>query len=168
MTASVSDKTSQYVTFRLGEEIFALSVTRVLEVLDVMPLTKVPQSAPFMCGVINVRGNVVPVVDLRLKFGLTPEEKTLTTRIMVVEFCMDGAMAVTGALADAVLDVMEIPEASIEPPPRVGTGRGIEYISGIARLGEAFIMILDIDRVFSEDGEPAAQIADTEAEAADQ
>lgn len=157
MAEPVKSKTNQYVTFRLGEEIFALDVFRVLEVLDLMSITKVPQSSEFMCGVINVRGSVVPVVDLRLKFGLSPIDNTVTTRIMVAEIDFEGETIVTGALADAVLDVMDILPESIEPPPKVGSRRGIEFIDGIARQDDRFIMILNIDRIFLADELAAAQ-----------
>lgn len=144
-------KTTQYVTFKLGEEIYALDVTQVLEVLDVAPITKVPQSSEFMCGVINVRGSVVPVVDLRLKFGLVPSETTVNTRIVVMEINIEEENTVVGAMADSVLDVMDMEQDRIEPPPRVGAGRGTEYIQGIGKHDNDFILILDIDRVFSTD-----------------
>ncbi len=149
MNRSEEKTNRQYVTFRLGEEIFALDVGRVLEVLDMTAITKVPRSSDFMRGVINVRGSVVPVVDLRLKFALPPAEPTVTTRIMVMEIDFEGEKTVTGAVADAVLDVMEIPPESVDPPPRVGNRRGIEFIDGIGRKDDRFILILNMDRVFS-------------------
>lgn len=142
---------SLYLTFKLGEEVFAINVSQVREVLDLSPITKVPQAADFMRGVINVRGSVVPVVDLRMKFGLPPAENTLDTRVVVMEISMDGEEIVLGALADSVHDVKEIDPDHIEPPPRIGARWRSEFIKGIGKLDDQFIIILDIDRVFSVD-----------------
>lgn len=149
MSEQDAKKTTQYVTFKLGEEIFALDVAKVLEVLDVAPITRVPRSSDFMCGVINVRGSVVPVVDLRLKFGMERAENTMNTRILVMEINVEDETTVTGALADSVLDVMGLAEEEIEPPPKVGAKRGIEFVNGIGKHDDRFILILDMDRIFS-------------------
>ena len=117
MSESVIKEPAQYLTFKLGKELFALDVTQVQEVLDVTAITNVPRSADFMRGVINVRGNVVPVADLRVKFGLPPTETTLDTRIVVMEIMMDHETTVLGALADSVHNVMDIARDQIEPPP---------------------------------------------------
>jgi purine-binding chemotaxis protein CheW len=140
---------AQYLTFKLGEELFALDVTQVQEVLDVTAITKVPRSADFMRGVINVRGNVVPVADLRVKFGLPPIETTLDTRIVVMEIVIDNETTVLGALADSVHDVMDIGRDQIEPAPRIGAKKDARFIKGIGKQDEQFIIILDIDKVFS-------------------
>ncbi len=144
-------ETSQYLTFRLGEELFALDVKQVREVLDLIPITKVPRSPDFMRGVINVRGSVVPVVDMRLKFGMSQIENSLDTRIVVMEVSLDEEMTVLGALADSVHEVVELEPANIERPPRIGNRWQTEFIKGIGKRDEQFIIILDIDRVFSTD-----------------
>jgi purine-binding chemotaxis protein CheW len=144
-------ETSQYLTFRLGDELFALNVKQVREVLDMIPITKVPRSPDFMRGVINVRGSVVPVVDMRLKFGMSQIESSLDTRIVVMEVSLDEEMTVLGALADSVHEVVELEPANIERPPRIGNRWRTEFIRGIGKRDEQFIIILDIDRVFSTD-----------------
>ena len=145
----LKDNSTQYLTFKLGEEFFALDVAQVREVLDMTPITKVPQSADYMRGVINVRGSVVPVVDLRAKFGMSAAQQTVHTRIIVVEIALDGAMAVIGAQADSVHHVMEIALEHIEAPPKIGAKWRNDFIKGIGKASDAFIIILDIDRVFS-------------------
>lgn len=144
-------KTAQYLTFKLEDEVFALDVSQVREVLDLTPITKVPRSPGFMRGVINVRGSVVPVVDLRLKFGIPRIEATLDTRIVVMEITMDGEKTVLGALADSVHEVMELEAGQIERPPRLGSRWRTEFIKGIGKRDGQFIIILDIDSVFSSD-----------------
>ena len=153
--------TRQYLTFKLGEELFALDVIQVREVLDVTAITKVPRAADFMRGVINVRGNVVPVADLRLKFGMPPAETTLDTRIVVMEIVIDGDTMILGALADSVHDVMDMTRDRIEPPPKIGARWNSKFIKGIGKYDDQFIIILDIDKVFST--EEVKLLADTEA-----
>jgi purine-binding chemotaxis protein CheW len=149
MSEPAIKQTAQYLTFKLGEEMFALDVIQVREVLDVTAITKVPRSADFMRGVINVRGNVVPVADLRLKFGMPPTETTLDTRIVVMEITIDGDTTVLGALADSVHNVMDMTEDRIEPAPKIGARWNTQFIKGIGKYDDQFIIILDIDKVFS-------------------
>lgn len=144
-------ETSQYLTFMLDDEVFALDVSQVREVLDLQPITKVPGTPPFMRGVINVRGSVVPVMDLRHKFGLAAAEKTQDTRIIVMEIDMDGETNVIGTLADSVNEVMDMEADKIEPPPKIGMRWRTEFIKGIGKREDQFIIILDINRVFSSD-----------------
>jgi purine-binding chemotaxis protein CheW len=142
-------ETTQYLTFKLADEIFAVDVAKVREILDYTPATKVPGTPEFMRGVINVRGNVVPVVDMRLKFGLTETEKTVDTCIVVMEIAFDDETTVLGALVDSVQEVFELEGGQIEPPPRIGSRWRTEFIKGIGKRNEELIIILDIDRVFS-------------------
>ncbi len=151
MKENIETRATQYLTFRLGDEIFALDVGQVREVLDMGTITKVPRAPEFMRGVINVRGNVVPVVDLRRKFGLSKTEKTVDTRIVVMELNLDDELTVLGALADAVHEVIELEAVHIEAPPRIGSRWRIEFIKGIGKRDDQFIILLDIDRVFSTD-----------------
>ena len=162
MSEAAIKNTIQYVTFELDEEIFGLDVSKVLEILDVTTITKVPQSPDFMLGVINVRGSVVPVVDLRLKFGIKRVEATADTRIVIMEVALDGEIVVVGTLADSVLDVMELKPSQIEPPPKIGAKWRTEFINGIGRHGDRFIILLNIDRIFSGDGLAAVRAADRE------
>lgn len=144
-------ETTQHLTFRLDNELFALDVAQVREVLDLSPITKVPRAPEFMRGVINVRGSVVPVVDLRLKFGLPKTENSMDTRIVVMELSLDGETAVLGTLADSVHEVIDLEPEQIEEPPKIGTRWRTEFIKGIGKRNEQFIIILDVDRVFSSD-----------------
>ncbi len=143
--------TGQYLTFILGDEVFALDVAQVREVLDLTTITKVPRAPEFMRGVINVRGSVVPVVDLRMKFGLPQAESTMNTRIIVMEIALDGETTVLGAIADSVQEVIELEPGLIEEPPRIGSRWRTEFIKGIGKRDGKFIIILDIDRIFSTD-----------------
>ncbi len=149
-TASVT--MNQYLTFSLGEDIFAVDVAKTREVLDLTDITRVPGSPSFMLGVINLRGSVVPVVDLRLKFGLTPEPRTRETCIIVLEIVIEGEPTTVGAVADSVREVLDLDSSRIEPPPRIGTRLRTEFIRGMGRVDDSrFLILLDIDRVFSDD-----------------
>lgn len=147
-TAGINE-TMQYLTFRLDDEIFALDITKVREVLDFTAVTKVPRTPDFMRGVINLRGSVVPVVDMRLKFGMSATESSVNTCIIITEVLVDNETVVLGALADAVQEVLDLDAGSIAPPPRIGTKLRTEFIKGMGRQNERFIIILDIDKVFS-------------------
>jgi purine-binding chemotaxis protein CheW len=151
MSETSLSEASQYLTFRLSDEMFALDVSQVREILDFSTITRMPRTPDFMRGVINVRGSVVPVIDLRRKFGLTKTEKTVDTRIMVMELKMDGEQTVLGAMADSVHEVLELEEGQIEAPPSIGSRWRTEFIKGIGKRNDEFIIILDIDRVFSSD-----------------
>ena len=155
-------ETTQYLTFKLDEEVFALDITKVREVLDFTTITKVPRTPEFMRGVINLRGSVVPVVDLRLKFGMSKTEKTVNTCIIIVEVAVDGETTVLGALADSVQEVMDLEPDQIEPAPKIGTRLNTEFIKGMGKRDDNFIIILDIDKVFST--EELALVQATQAE----
>ena len=142
-------ETTQYLTFKLDEEIFALDVAKVREILEESSITKVPQTPEFMRGVINLRGSVVPVIDLRLKFGMSRTEKTVNTCIIVVEVQLEDEVIVLGALADSVQEVIEMEPSQIEAAPHIGSRLNTDFIKGMGKVDGRFIMILDIDRVFS-------------------
>lgn len=149
--------TQQYLTFTLDEEVFAFDVAKVREILDLTTVTKVPQTPEFMCGVINLRGSVVPVMDLRLKFGMTPTQKTVNTCIIVVEVAVGGDKIVIGALADSVQEVIDLEPEQIEPPPKIGTKLNTDFIRGMGKHGGQFLMILEIDKVFCDDLDDIAE-----------
>lgn len=155
MSVNSITETVQYLTFKLDEEVFALDVAKVREILEYNTVTKVPQTPDFMRGVINLRGSVVPVIDMRLKFGMSATEQTVNTCIIVVEVALEGETSVLGALADSVQEVIEMEPEQIEPAPHIGTRLNTEFIKGMGKHEGDFIMILDIDKVFSE-GEIAA------------
>ena len=142
-------ETTQYLTFKLDDEVFALDISKVREVLDFTKVTKVPRTPEFMRGVINLRGSVVPVVDLRLKFGMSQTERKVNTCIIIVEVTVDTETAVLGALADSVQEVLDLEPKDIEPAPRIGTRLNTEFINGMGKQGNNFIIILDIDKIFS-------------------
>jgi purine-binding chemotaxis protein CheW len=144
-------ETRQYLAFNLGEEIFALDVANLREILEFTSVTKVPQTPEFMRGVINLRGSVVPVIDMRLKFNLSRVEKTVNTCIIVVEVPCDDERTIIGALVDSVQEVFELEPGEIEPAPKIGTQLKTEFIRGIGKRDNSFIMILDIEKVFSSD-----------------
>ena len=148
MSAAETAASTQYLTFKLGDEIFALDVAEVREILDFTSVTKVPRTPAFMRGVINLRGSVVPVMDLRLKFGMSATEQTVNSCIIVVEMSMEGDTIVIGVLADAVQEVIDMEPEQIEPAPRIGTKLNMEFILGMGKHNGAFMMILDIDKIF--------------------
>jgi purine-binding chemotaxis protein CheW len=141
----------QYVTFSLGEELFGVEVSRAREILSLTPVTSVPQTPEYLLGVINLRGQVVPVVDMRLKLGLTAGADTEDTCIIVVDVQIDGEVITVGALADAVREVMDIRSDQIEPPPRLGTRLNTEFINGMGKVDEQFMILLNIDKIFNSD-----------------
>ena len=144
-------ETSQYMTFKLGDELFAINVAQVREVLEIPLITRVPTAPKYMRGVVNVRGQSIPVVDLRLRFGLPKATETLQTRIIVMELALDGEVAVLGGMADSVHEVIELEPGNINPPPKIAMRWRSEFIQGMGKRGEEFIIILDFNSVFSSD-----------------
>ena len=157
MTVTDIAETVQYLTFKLEEEVFALDVAKVREILEITSITKIPQTPEFMRGVINLRGSVVPVIDMRLKFGMSATEQTVNTCIIVVEVTLEGETTVLGALADSVQEVVEMEPDQIEPAPHIGTRLNTNFIKGMGKHEGDFVMILDIDKVFSEEEMVAVQ-----------
>jgi len=151
MSVEAITEIRQYLTFKLANEVFALDVATVREVLDFTTVTRIPRTPDFMRGVINLRGSVVPVVDLRLAFDMSATEKTVNTCIIVVEVCLDGETSIMGALADSVEEVIDLEPEQIQPAPKLGTSIRTDFIRGMGKRDADFLMILDIDRVFSAD-----------------
>jgi len=158
--------TTAYITFKLGDELFATDVARVREVLDLSEITRVPTAPAYMRGVVNVRGSAVPVVDLRLKFGLPATADTVDTRIVVFELELDDELAIVGGLADSVHEVLELERSQIREPPRIAMRWRAEMIEGLGKKGEQFIIVLDIARVFAADQALLATDQPAAAEAA--
>lgn len=149
MSTTTATASAQYITFKLGDELFAIDVAQVREVLELPTITRVPTAPAYMRGVVNVRGKAVPIVDLRAKFGLPSAADTLNSRIVVMELMLDGESTVVGGVADSVHEVIELEGAQIEPPPRIAMRWRTELIRGMGRRGDEFIIILDIEAVFS-------------------
>jgi len=151
------------MTFKLGDELFAIDVAQVREVLEVSSITRVPTAPEYMRGVVNVRGQATPVVDLRLRFGLPPGTDTVSTRIIVMELELDGEATVLGGIADSVHEVIELDEVNIAPPPRIAMRWRTDFIQGMGKRGDDFIIILDVNAVFS--SEEQAMVRDTAQQA---
>lgn len=142
-------QTIQLISFRIGAELFAINVQQVREVLDVSPITRVPNAAAHVLGVVNVRGRAIPVVDLRMRFGLPSATTTVNTRIIVLDLLIDDELTPVGALADSVNEVIELEEDQIAPAPRMATRWHSDFIRGLCKWGDEFLILLDIDRIFS-------------------
>ena len=148
----MSDNTTlQYLTFGLGEEVFALETGSVREVIELVSVTRIPKTPPFMRGVINLRGHAVPVVDLRIKFDMPRTQDTVNTCIIIVDVEVEGENCHMGAIVDSVREVFEMTSDQINPPPRMGTSVKADFIRGMGKQNEEFIMILDIAKVFSQE-----------------
>lgn len=159
----------QFLSFVLDGEVFALDVSKVREILDRTDTTRIPRMPAYMRGALNLRGAVVPVIDLRVKFGLEPVDPTPDTCVVVIEVEVDGEPAVIGGMVDAVEEVFELPEDRLESPPKMGAKLDAEFIEAMGRTEDGFVIILDADRVFSVDEviEIRASVADTVAGDAD-
>jgi purine-binding chemotaxis protein CheW len=137
----------QYLTFELAGEEYALEILQVREILRYEEITRVPTAPASVRGVLNLRGKVVPVVDLAVRFGLAATETTRKTCIVIVEVAQEGEALVMGILADAVSQVVDLQPGEIEPPPVFGTRVRIEYLRGLARAGSRFALLLDLERL---------------------
>ncbi|MBC7923830.1 MAG: purine-binding chemotaxis protein CheW [Ferruginibacter sp.] len=151
MKEEITLSLDSYLSFRLEDETFAVNVGKVLEILEVPHLTKVPRSPEYLRGVINLRGTVLPVIDTRVKFGLSATRFTVDTCVVVLNINVENDKLVIGALVDAVQEVLEIGEDQIKPSPSLGSKYQSEFIRGMVKMEEQFIMLLNIDRVFSTD-----------------
>jgi len=141
---------NSYLSFKLGDEIFAANVSKVLNILEMTKITKVPQAPAYMQGVINLRGTVLPVVDTRIKFGLSPTEVTTNTCILVLDITVEGENLHVGGLVDSVQEVLEIEPHQILPPPNIGNRFRSQFITGMYKLNDTdFIMLLDMDKIFN-------------------
>jgi purine-binding chemotaxis protein CheW len=139
----------QYLTLFLAEEEYAITIQRVKEIIEYAAITKVPKVPQWIRGVINLRGNVVPVVDLAVRFGMEERPVTKTTCIVIVEVEQDTERTVMGVIADSVNQVIDLAAQDIEEPPAFGTRVRLEYLLGMGKLGKKFVLILNIDRVLS-------------------
>lgn len=139
------DELLQLVTFSIGEEEFGVNILKVQEIIRTMDITKVPRAPDFVEGVINLRGKVIPIIDLRNRFGLSSKPEDKDTRIIVIEI----NNIIVGFVVDAVSEVLRIPAGTVEPPPPVVAGVDSDYISGVGKLKERLLIMLDLDRLLS-------------------
>lgn len=154
------------LTIRLEDELFAVEAGRVREILDLVPITDVPNAPAFAAGLINVRGRVVPLTDMRVIFGMDRREPDQDTRIVVMEIDIDGEPTIAGILADKVYDVTDIEQASIEEAPRVGMRWKPEFIKGIGKRNGGFIIIPAMENIFQTTGGRTAGLAASEERSA--
>lgn len=143
------EESNSYLTFKLGDEVFGAHVSQVLNILEMTKITGVPKTPDYMKGVINLRGMVLPVIDTRIKFGLPETDYTNNTCIVVMDLELDGETVHIGSIVDEVVSVIEIKEDQIEPPPSLGNQYRSEFIYGMAKEDEEFIMLLDMQKVLS-------------------
>ncbi|MDR2076605.1 MAG: chemotaxis protein CheW [Desulfovibrio sp.] len=149
------DELLQLVTFSIGEEEFGVDILKVQEIIRTMEITKVPRAQDFVEGVINLRGKVIPIIDLRRRFGLDSKAHDKHTRIIVIEI----NNMIVGFVVDSVSEVLRIPASTVEPPPPVVAGLESEYISGVGKLHDRLLILLDLDKLLSsEDMESLSQI----------
>jgi purine-binding chemotaxis protein CheW len=149
------DELLQLVTFSIGEEEFGVDILKVQEIIRTMEITKVPRAQDFVEGVINLRGKVIPIIDLRRRFGLDSKEHDKHTRIIVIEI----NNMIVGFVVDSVSEVLRIPAGTVEPPPPVVAGLESEYISGVGKLQDRLLILLDLDKLLSnEDMEALSQM----------
>jgi purine-binding chemotaxis protein CheW len=140
---------TQYLTFAVASEEYAIEILRVREILVYSSLTRVPRAPEFIAGVMNLRGSVVPVVDLRIKLGLPPAVITGTTCVVIVDVNGENGSAMVGLLADDVRQVMDLADGDVEPPPAFGTKIDLAFLRGMGDVGDRFALILDIDRLLT-------------------
>jgi purine-binding chemotaxis protein CheW len=140
----------KYMTFKLAAEEYGLEILKVREIIGLMDLTRVPRTEEFISGVINLRGKVIPVIDLRLKFGMQKGVATDQTVIIVVQYSLNGRELTMGILVDEVLEVLSIAAEQIEPPPSFGKGSAdTDFILGVGKAEKRVIFLLDIGRILS-------------------
>ncbi len=143
------EKEGKYLTFSLGGEEYGIGILQVKEIIGMMSITSVPRTPDFVKGVINLRGKVIPVVDLRLRFSMPEADYTDRTCIIVVEMIGNSGEFITGIVVDSVSEVLNIRGEEIEPPPSFGTSLNTEYILGMAKLEGGVKILLEIDKVLS-------------------
>lgn len=149
MSASQPVERRQFLSFSVAGSDFAVGILQVKEILQYEPITRVPSVPASIRGVINLRGTVVPVVDLAVKLGLAETPVTPRTCILIVEVALGTDRTVMGVLADAVSEVLELGDGDIEPPPPFGTRVRVDYLTGMGKLGKGFVLLLDLDRALS-------------------
>ena len=140
-----------FLSFKLGREVFAASANNVVNILELKPITKVPHAPEYLSGVINLRGQVLPVIDMRIKFGMSPIEPTVDTCIIVLNINIENEEVKLGILVDAVSEVLELEDNQVEPSPTIGTKYKAEFIRGMFKKEESFIMLLNLDLIFTKD-----------------
>ncbi len=138
-----------HLTFQLGEEVYGIKILKVQEIIGIMNVTSVPQTPEWVRGVINLRGKVIPVIDLRLKFGMSFHEDTEKTCVIVVQIATKAEHITTGLIVDQVSEVLDISQEQVEPPPAFGEDVDAGFICGMGKVEEKVVMLLDVDKVLA-------------------
>jgi purine-binding chemotaxis protein CheW len=155
---SASDAEVQYVTCGLGDEVFAVPVTLVREILDYRPAFKIPNGPDYLLGLTDVRGLGVPTLDLRMRLGLTPATPTPQTRILVLDVPLEGRTLLLGLVTDRVFEVTPIRASEVEPAPDIGVRWRSDYIAGVVRRTNGFVVLIDLAHLFAGDGDSLATL----------
>ena len=148
----------KYITFKLGDEEHGIELTKLRELIGLLEITRLPRAKPWICGLINLRGKVIPVVDLRIKFGMPKAEPTNQSVIIVAQLASGNQSVTTGILVDEVLEVCAIPEGEIEPAPELNDRLDTSFIQGVGKVGSRIVFLLDIDRILSVEDERMALV----------
>jgi len=148
---AIADREGKYLTFSLANEEYGIGILKIKEIIGMMPITSVPQTPEFVKGVINLRGKVIPVLDLRRRFGMEPMDYSERTCIIVVEIAGTAGNVMIGVVVDSVSEVLNIKAEAIEDTPTFGTKLNTDYILGMAKIGKGVKILLDIDRVLGAD-----------------
>ncbi|OQY00658.1 MAG: hypothetical protein B6I20_08460 [Bacteroidetes bacterium 4572_117] len=150
ITEEVLQTPNSYLTFQLNNERFAIHVSKLLNIIELIPVTQVPKSPDFIKGVINLRGSILAVIELKMKLNLEASNYTKESCIVVLQVLVEGEPTDVGVIVDSVHDVIEIDEKEIQPPLNVGVKFKSEFVKGVFKFKDRFIMILDIDKIFSD------------------
>ena len=148
-TMTDQQKIISYLTFKLKDEHFAFNVGKLINILEMVKITKVPKTPEYMRGIINLRGEVLPVIDTKIKLGMGESEITGSTCILVIETQLDKEKVRLGAMVDSVLEVLEIEDADIKTPPSIGNENNMDFITGVVEHNDKFIMLMDIDQILN-------------------
>ena len=151
MEIETKTEVNSYLTFKIGDEEFAANVNDVVNILELQKITRIPNAPDYLKGIINLRGKVLPVIDTRIKFNMPATEYTDNTCIIVMDLKVNNEIIHIGALADLVVAVREFDERAIDNTPNIGNGYKAEFITGVAKVDESFIMILDLVKLFTSD-----------------
>jgi purine-binding chemotaxis protein CheW len=146
-----TENSNSYLTFELGGELFSISVFKVMEIIEFPDVTKVPNSPDYLLGVINLRGNVLPLVDTRHKFAMDTTKYNDDTSVIIMELMIEDEKMLVGGVVDKVLDVINLPKDQVKPSPTLGSKYKPEFILGMGEVNDKFYMLIDIDKVFSTD-----------------
>ncbi|MDB5047341.1 MAG: CheW protein [Fibrobacteres bacterium] len=137
----------KYLTFKLGPESYGIGILKVQEIIGMMAVTRMPRTPAYVRGVVNLRGKVIPVLDLRLKFGMEGRQDTDRTCIIVVQLQSTGTVITMGIIVDEVSEVLDVTTAQIEPPPSFGVAVDVSFIMGMGKVGQKVVLLLDADRI---------------------